>query len=142
MTAHKWLRIKQVQERELKDYLIDMQAQGYTIVAVEQTVNSESLYQYEFPEKTLLLLGSVQPHDRSVCFGSYLSFRNEREGIRADLLSLVDVTVEIPQAGVIRSLNVHVSGALCISEYARKHLNCIKWTRDALVFHLFAFFKD
>ena len=47
----------QVQERELKDYLIDMQAQGYTIVAVEQTVNSQSLYQYEFPEKTLLLLG-------------------------------------------------------------------------------------
>lgn len=49
--------------------------------------------------------------------------RNEREGIRADLLSLVDTTVEIPQAGVIRSLNVHVSGALCISEYARKYLN-------------------
>ncbi|CAF4140691.1 unnamed protein product, partial [Adineta steineri] len=108
MTAHKWLRIKQVQERELKDYLIDMQAQGYTIVAVEQTVNSQSLYEYQFPEKTLLLLG------------------NEREGIRADLLSLVDVTVEIPQAGVIRSLNVHVSGALCVSEYARKYLNFMK----------------
>ena len=57
---------------------------------------------------------------------SDLSIRNEREGIRADLLSLVDVTVEIPQAGVIRSLNVHVSGALCISEYARKHLSLIK----------------
>ena len=57
MTAHKWLRIKQVQERELKEYLIDMQAQGYTIVAVEQTINSENLYQYSFPEKTLLLLG-------------------------------------------------------------------------------------
>ncbi|CAF1052840.1 unnamed protein product [Rotaria sp. Silwood1] len=90
MTAHKWLRIKQVQERELKDYLIDMQVQGYTIIAVEQTVNSQSLYEFEFPEKTLLLLG------------------NEREGIRADLLSLVNATVEIPQAGVIRSLNVHI----------------------------------
>ncbi|CAF2861797.1 unnamed protein product [Rotaria sp. Silwood2] len=108
MTAHKWLRIKQVQERELKDYLIDMQVQGYTIVAVEQTVNSQSLYEFEFPEKTLLLLG------------------NEREGIRADLLSLVNVTVEIPQAGVIRSLNVHVTGALCISEYTRKYMNMMK----------------
>jgi len=85
-----------------------MQAQGYTIVAVEQTVNSENLYEFQFPEKTLLLLG------------------NEREGIRADLLSLVDSTVEIPQAGVIRSLNVHVSGALCISEYARKYLHLLK----------------
>jgi hypothetical protein len=43
----------------LKDYLIDMQAQGYTIVAVEQTINSENLYQFSFPEKTLLLLGFV-----------------------------------------------------------------------------------
>jgi tRNA G18 (ribose-2'-O)-methylase SpoU len=34
-----------------------MQAQGYTIVAVEQTVNSQNLYDYQFPEKTLLLLG-------------------------------------------------------------------------------------
>ncbi len=57
---------------------------------------------------------------------SLFSYRNEREGIRADLLSLVDATVEIPQAGVIRSLNVHVSGALCISEYARKYLNLMK----------------
>ena len=56
----------------------------------------------------------------------FLFFRNEREGIRADLLSLVDSTVEIPQAGVIRSLNVHVSGALCISEYARKYLHSTK----------------
>lgn len=46
-----------VQERELKEYLIDMQAQGYTIVAVEQTVNSQNLYEFKFPEKTLLLLG-------------------------------------------------------------------------------------
>ncbi len=37
-----------------------MQAQGYTIVAVEQTVNSQSLYEFQFPEKTLLLLGYGQ----------------------------------------------------------------------------------
>lgn len=34
-----------------------MQAQGYTIVALEQTINSQNLYEFEFPEKTLLLLG-------------------------------------------------------------------------------------
>lgn len=34
-----------------------MQAQGYTIIAVEQTVNSQNLYEFQFPEKTLLLLG-------------------------------------------------------------------------------------
>jgi tRNA guanosine-2'-O-methyltransferase len=101
-----------------------MQAQGYTIVAVEQTVNSQRLYQFQFTGKTLLLLGY-----REFCLFVLINFlfiRNEREGIRADLLSLVDATVEIPQAGVIRSLNVHVSGALCISEYARKYLNLTK----------------
>jgi tRNA G18 (ribose-2'-O)-methylase SpoU len=102
-----------------------MQAQGYTIVAVEQTVNSQSLYEFQFPEKTLLLLGYRKIHF-FVYVNQLLYFRNEREGIRADLLSLVDATVEIPQAGVIRSLNVHVSGALCISEYARKYLNLTK----------------
>ena len=47
----------EVQEKELKEYLIDMQAQGYSIIAVEQTVNSQNLYEFQFPEKTLLLLG-------------------------------------------------------------------------------------
>ncbi len=41
----------------MKEYLIDMQAQGYTIIAVEQTINSQNLYEFQFPEKTLLLLG-------------------------------------------------------------------------------------
>ncbi|CAF2512732.1 unnamed protein product [Rotaria sp. Silwood2] len=45
-----------VQERELKDYLIDLQTQEYTIVVVEQTINSQNLYEYTFPEKILLLL--------------------------------------------------------------------------------------
>ncbi|CAF1646271.1 unnamed protein product [Adineta ricciae] len=85
-----------------------MQAQGYTIVAVEQTVNSQNLYEFQFPEKTLLLLG------------------NEREGIRADLLSLVDATVEIPQAGVIRSLNVHLCSCIIwpFSKELYRKVNC------------------
>jgi tRNA(Leu) C34 or U34 (ribose-2'-O)-methylase TrmL len=34
---------------------------------------------------------------------------------------VLDATVVIPQQGCIRSLNVHVSGALGIYEYARQH---------------------
>lgn len=48
--------------------------------------------------------------------------RNEKQGIPADLIQLVDVCVEIPQQGVIRSLNVHVSGALLIWEYRKQRL--------------------
>lgn len=29
--------------------------------------------------------------------------------------------VEIPQGGVVRSLNVHVSGAIAVYEYTRRH---------------------
>lgn len=48
--------------------------------------------------------------------------RNEKEGIPVQLINQLDVCVEIPQQGVIRSLNVHVSGALLIWEYRRQQL--------------------
>jgi tRNA G18 (ribose-2'-O)-methylase SpoU len=35
---------------------------------------------------------------------------------------LLDACIEIPQLGKIRSLNVHVSGALVLYEHARQRL--------------------
>lgn len=58
----------------------------------------------------------------SVFSSFHLFLRNEREGIPANLLQMLDVCVEIPQQGIIRSLNVHVSAALLIWEYTRQHL--------------------
>lgn len=58
----------------------------------------------------------------SISFVSFPSYSNEREGIPANLLQMFDVCVEIPQQGVTRSLNVHVSAALLIWEYTRQHL--------------------
>jgi len=52
----------------------------------------------------------------------YVHYRNEKEGIPVDLIQLLDGCVEIPQQGIIRSLNVHVSGALLIWEYTRQQL--------------------
>uniref|UniRef100_UPI00358F8850 probable methyltransferase TARBP1 isoform X1 n=2 Tax=Myxine glutinosa TaxID=7769 RepID=UPI00358F8850 len=104
VTAEQWICIKEVKVHRLADYLFEMKQRGYTVVGVEQTANSRSLAQFSFPQRTLLLLG------------------NEREGIPAPLLHELDVCVEIPQRGVVRSLNVHVSGALLIWEYARQHL--------------------
>lgn len=54
------------------------------------------------------------------CFPS-LSCSNEREGIPVEVIHLLDDCVEIPQFGVIRSLNVHVSGAVMIWEYTKQH---------------------
>uniref|UniRef100_A0A673BT74 tRNA (guanosine(18)-2'-O)-methyltransferase TARBP1 n=1 Tax=Sphaeramia orbicularis TaxID=375764 RepID=A0A673BT74_9TELE len=104
VSSELWLPLLEVKPVELIDFLQLKKSEGYCIVGVEQTANSQSLQEYHFPEKTLLLLG------------------NEREGIPANLLQMLDVCVEIPQQGVIRSLNVHVSAALLIWEYTRQHL--------------------
>ncbi|XP_057591947.1 probable methyltransferase TARBP1 isoform X2 [Hippopotamus amphibius kiboko] len=104
VSAEQWLPLVEVRPPQLIDYLQQKKAEGYTIVGVEQTVRSLDLTQYCFPEKSLLLLG------------------NEREGIPANLIQQLDVCVEIPQQGIIRSLNVHVSGALLVWEYTRQRL--------------------
>ncbi|KAM6218336.1 LOW QUALITY PROTEIN: putative methyltransferase TARBP1 [Rhynchocyon petersi] len=102
--AEQWLPLLEVQPAQLTDYLREKKTEGYTVIGVEQTARSVELTQYRFPEKSLLLLG------------------NEREGIPANLIQQLDVCVEIPQQGVTRSLNVHVSGALLIWEYTRQQL--------------------
>ncbi|XP_067277311.1 probable methyltransferase TARBP1 isoform X2 [Pseudorasbora parva] len=104
VSSELWLSMLEVKPAELSDYLLLKKREGYWVIGVEQTSNSQSLQDYTFPERSLLLLG------------------NEREGIPANLLQLVDVCVEIPQHGVIRSLNVHVSAALLVWEYTRQHL--------------------
>ena len=50
-------------------------------------------------------------------------FRNEKEGIPLNLIQLLDICVEIPQQGIIRSLNVHVSGALIIWQYNNQFIS-------------------
>lgn len=81
-----------------------MKRNGYTVLGAEQTAKSQSLATVKFPKKSLLLLG------------------NEKEGIPPELLPILDVCIEIPQFGIVRSLNVHVAGALFIYEYAKQHL--------------------
>ncbi|ELU08602.1 hypothetical protein CAPTEDRAFT_220697 [Capitella teleta] len=104
VTAEKWIPISEVPIARLKPYLESMRREGYTLAGAEQTAQSVSLTEYAFPEKTVLLLG------------------NEKEGIPVELIQMLDVCIEIPQQGLIRSLNVHVSGALLIWEYTRQHL--------------------
>ncbi|XP_066238390.1 probable methyltransferase TARBP1 isoform X5 [Saccopteryx leptura] len=105
VSAEQWLPLVEVKPPELMDYLQQKKVEGYTVIGVEQTARSAALTQYCFPEKSLLLLG------------------NEREGIPANLIQQLDICVEIPQQGIIRSLNVHVSGALLIWEYTRQQLH-------------------
>jgi len=89
--------------------LLQKKKEGFWIVGLEQTSSSLPLHTIEIPEdvvsknnKTVLLLGK------------------EKEGIPVQFLQAVDKCVEIPQFGMIRSLNVHVSGAITIWELTRR----------------------
>ncbi len=46
----------------------------------------------------------------------------EKDGIPVDYLGLLDDCIEIPQFGIIRSLNVHVSGAITLWEYTKQQI--------------------
>ncbi|CAF4893740.1 unnamed protein product [Pieris macdunnoughi] len=105
VSAERWVNVIEVRPGQpLKDYLALKKSEGYAIVAAEQTSNSTSLQGFKFPKKTLLLLG------------------NEKSGIPCDLLPHMDICVEVPQRGVLRSLNVHVTAAIFIWEYTRQHM--------------------
>lgn len=105
-SAELWIPWKEVGPMDLPAYLTAMRHEGYAIVGIEQTANSVSMASYNFPERVVVVLGA------------------EGRGIPAPLIPLLDVCVEIPQYGLIRSLNVHVTGAIVMYEYTRQHRMC------------------
>jgi tRNA G18 (ribose-2'-O)-methylase SpoU len=99
-----WVPWEEVLPVNLPEYLYRIRQEGFTIVGIEQTASSVPMPHFSFPSNSVVVLGS------------------EGQGIPAPLLPLLDVCVEIPQYGLIRSLNVHVTGAIVIYEYTRQHL--------------------
>ena len=47
---------------------------------------------------------------------------NERLGMPVELIQLMDYCIQIPQFGVVRSLNVHVSGSIVLWEAKKQRL--------------------
>ena len=70
--------------RSLPPVLKKLRAEGYTLVGLEQTTGSHNLADFEFPRRTVLVIG------------------HERNGIEEAILTLLDATVEIPVYGLDR----------------------------------------
>jgi tRNA G18 (ribose-2'-O)-methylase SpoU len=106
VTAGQWMPMREVKGdvASIAAFLHEKQQAGFTVVAAEQTANSVSLEKFSFPKKTVILMG------------------REREGTPIELLNFVDHCVEIPQFGIVRSLNVHVCASLLVWEYTRQQL--------------------
>uniref|UniRef100_A0AAG5DDC5 tRNA/rRNA methyltransferase SpoU type domain-containing protein n=1 Tax=Anopheles atroparvus TaxID=41427 RepID=A0AAG5DDC5_ANOAO len=103
MTAEKWLNVGELKAHKIVEYLEEMKAKGYSIVGAEQTTGSKPIQQLQFPKKSILVLG------------------HEKNGLPAEIIRHLDLIGEIPQFGVVRSLNVHVTGAIFMWEYAKQH---------------------
>ncbi|KAJ1299246.1 hypothetical protein BS78_01G517100 [Paspalum vaginatum] len=102
VTAEKWVPVTEVPVDSVKSYLERKRGEGYSVIGLEQTAHSRPLDGFGFPGRTVLVLG------------------REKEGIPVDIIHSLDACVEIPQLGVVRSLNVHVSGAIAVWEYTRQ----------------------
>lgn len=89
--------------RSLAPVLRQLKAEGYVLVGLEQTSNSQCLYEFPFPLRTVLVIG------------------HERLGITEDVLTLLDHVVEIPVYGLPHAYNVATATSMALYEYCRQH---------------------
>jgi tRNA G18 (ribose-2'-O)-methylase SpoU len=88
--------------RSLPPVLKKMREEGYRLVGLEQTTNSENLHTFAFPEKCVLVVG------------------NERQGLEQAVLDELDHVVEIPVYGLPFSYNVATATSMALYEYCRQ----------------------
>ncbi len=88
--------------RTLPPVLKDLKREGYQLVGLEQTSNSQNLQTFAFERRTVLVVG------------------NERQGLTDEVLSLLDAVVEIPVYGLPYSYNVATATTIAIYEYCRQ----------------------
>ncbi len=88
--------------RTLLPVLKRLKKDGYRLVGLEQTTNSQSLYCYQFVRRTALVIG------------------NERTGLTTDILDVLDNVVEIPVYGLPHSFNVAMATSMALYEYCRQ----------------------
>jgi TrmH RNA methyltransferase len=79
-----------------------LKQKGFSLITTSSHEGS-SIYRYQFPEKSLIIMGS------------------ESDGVSKNLFQLAENKIQIPGTGHVESLNVSVATALCIAEFSRQH---------------------
>ena len=88
--------------RSLLPQLSKLQFEGYQLIGLEQTTNSENIHSFRFPRRSVLVIG------------------HERHGIGDEMLRLLDGVVEIPVFGRPFSYNVATATAMVLYEFCRQ----------------------
>ena len=99
-TSDKWTKINFF--NSLNDFLEYVNNSEYNLVLVEQSDNSNSLFDFDFPKNPLFLLGA------------------EKGGLPKELVNKNYPVLEIPQYGLVHSLNISCSGSIVIYHYLYK----------------------
>ncbi len=99
-TAELYTEVRRLaDERALLDHLAHS---GYELVAVELDSRSVNLFDASYPERPCFLLGA------------------ELGGLPEDLLEAASLVVQIPQWGLVPSLNLAVAGSIVVYDYLAK----------------------
>ena len=96
-SSEKWTKI--IFFKTLDEFLNHIEMTDYNLVLVEQAKNSVSLFDFTFPQNPLFLLGA------------------EKGGLPNELISKNYPVIEIPQYGLVHSLNISCSGSIVIYNY-------------------------
>jgi tRNA G18 (ribose-2'-O)-methylase SpoU len=89
--------------RTLLPVLKRLRSEDYRLIGLEQTGDSQCLYDFRFPRKTVLVVG------------------NERLGIGEEILRILDAVVEIPVYGRPYAHNAATAAAIALYEFCRQY---------------------
>lgn len=89
---------------DIKDAVMKLKMEGYSIIGVEQTDQS-------------LMLNQLSPTDEKIA----VIFGNEVDGVSDEILNDLDYCIEIPQHGTKHSLNVSVCAGIVLWELAKRY---------------------
>jgi tRNA G18 (ribose-2'-O)-methylase SpoU len=101
-------RTKIVKMRTSDEFVDYCRKNNYNIVSVEIGEDSRNIFEYEYPENTMLVIG------------------NEGTGIPNKILDNSISKVYIPQYGGVECLNASIAGSIAIYDWIRKNNSCVE----------------
>lgn len=99
-SADKWVSLHAFES--LEECVAVLRSRYDRLLTTSLAANSVSVYEVDFTQSTALIFG------------------NERRGVSEQLCALADGNINIPQVGMLQSLNISVACAVCIYEAFRQ----------------------
>jgi len=96
-SGNKWTNVSYF--KTIKEFTEHVKKTDYNLIPVEQSNKSVSLFDFQYPKKPLFLFGA------------------EKGGIPEEILGQNYQILEIPQYGLVHSLNLSCSGSIVIYHY-------------------------